>query len=198
MQPVSKSFQELITAAAVDDRDTVRRLVVGGADVDVRDADGESALNWAAYMGHTVVVKDLLTAGADRTVVGRRFRLTALALAVQRGQRGAVALLLPTAEMTLASGPEKAPLLHLALEPNGAKRADRRQRIVELLLGAGAEVNQTDAHGLSALMVAARLGDEALVQTLLAAGADITARDNDGRTAGDHAAEAGRSFPPAS
>ena len=184
----------LITAASIDDRAVVRRLVSGPADVDVRDADGETALNWAAYMGHTAVVKDLLTAGADRNVIGRRFQLSPLALALLRGHRGVVALLLPTADMQATFGPEETPLLLLALQPNASKRADRRQRIVELLLDAGADPNQGDAAGITPLMLAARLGLDTLVLMLLRAGARGEDRDATGRTAADHAEEAGKPY----
>ena len=54
---------------------------------------------------------------------------------------------------------------------------------VKLLLKASAEVNTQDKHGDTALMRASRLGHTEIVKLLLKAGADVNAKDIDGDTA---------------
>ncbi len=55
----------------------------------------------------------------------------------------------------------------------------------------GAPVNAANAAGQTALMLAARRGDEALVRLLLAAGADRNRTDPAGRTAAELARQQG-------
>ncbi len=44
----------------------VRALIAAGADVNVADGDGTTALHWAAYHGDVDLVAALLAAGAKR------------------------------------------------------------------------------------------------------------------------------------
>lgn len=54
---------------------------------------------------------------------------------------------------------------------------------VELLLGAGASVNDKDSSGKTALYYATQRADPEVVRALIAAGADVNARDDKGRSA---------------
>ncbi len=45
----------------------VRALIAAGADVNVADGDGTTALHWAAYHGDSELVAALLAAGARVT-----------------------------------------------------------------------------------------------------------------------------------
>jgi len=55
----------------------------------------------------------------------------------------------------------------------------------------GASVNAADATGRTALMLAARRGDEPMVRLLLASGSDRSKTDSAGLTAAEHARRAG-------
>ena len=55
--------------------------------------------------------------------------------------------------------------------------------MVKLLIDHGADVNQKNFRGATALMAAAGAGTPALVKYLIEKGADVKARDQDGYTA---------------
>jgi ankyrin repeat protein len=74
----------LIAAARTGHSGTVRDMIASGANVNVRDEDGNTALIEAARNGHDDVVRTLLAAGADAKLKNRDGK-TALMLAAQGG-----------------------------------------------------------------------------------------------------------------
>ena len=80
---------------AVKDDDTERlqeALTAAGVDVDERDEQGWTALNWAAGRGDADAVRALLDHGADITLTGRDNR-TPLRIAKAAGHEEVVAIL---------------------------------------------------------------------------------------------------------
>jgi ankyrin repeat protein len=72
------------------------------------------------------------------------------------------------------------------------KRLTFRLDMMKTLIKADVEVNRQDeVFGLTALMQAIRAGDSEAVKLLLSSGARLDIRDKAGRTAADHANEAG-------
>ena len=63
--------------------------------------------------------------------------------------------------------------------------------VLELLLGAGADITSADLGGLTPLHIACEKGRAAAAALLLRHGADVDARDSIGRTPGDWATEKG-------
>jgi ankyrin repeat protein len=53
-------------AAAIDDVVEVRRLVAMGVNVDQRNADGDTALQYASAQGHVEMIKLLVQHGANK------------------------------------------------------------------------------------------------------------------------------------
>lgn len=90
------SDHELIPAVQSGDVEEVKRRLAAGADVDERDDQGWTPLNWAAGRGDAAMVEALLEGGADVTLTGRDLR-TPLAIAKAAG-RDEVAELLTAAE----------------------------------------------------------------------------------------------------
>lgn len=66
------------------DLDAVERLAAGGADVNARDAHGQTGLMLAAMRGHMAIVKLLIDRGADLNHTSK-YHLSALMLAVING-----------------------------------------------------------------------------------------------------------------
>lgn len=170
----------------------MRELVEAGADLDARDASGESALDAAQAAGHDTVARLLRSVGA-------RGAGPALALAAGRGDLDEVKRLLASGEPVDSAAMDRAgrrfvPLHRAALRGH----AD----VVRELLRAGATIDAKIGGGpppwdRSALHLAAAAGHGDVVDLLLEAGADAAALDLDAygtrRSAADLARDTGHS-----
>ena len=144
--------------------DSVKALVSRGADVNAREKSADqTALMWAVAAQHPNVVEALLELRAD---VRARTKVTTEL--VYKGFRYITA---PPAQSEGIIEHMKrggfTPLLFAAQQGNRAA--------AELLITAGAEVNDADASGASVLVVAAHSGHGELGQLLLERGADPNA-----------------------
>jgi ankyrin repeat protein len=63
--------EKLLEAVRLNEIEEVKKLIEKGADVNVVDEYGATALYWASYKGHSEIVKILIEAGADVNVVNR-------------------------------------------------------------------------------------------------------------------------------
>jgi uncharacterized protein len=146
----------------------VRALVAGGGDVNATQADGSTALLWAAYHGQVEAARWLLDAGAavDAT---NRYGLSALAQAATVGDAQMIELLLAAHADANAAMPEGDTALMLAARSGSAPA-------VQALLAAGARVEARDAwHGETALMWAAGENHAEVVRLLAEHGAELDA-----------------------
>jgi len=136
----------------------VEQLVVKGADLNAHGARGQTALMWAAAQRHADVVKVLLAKGAD---VHRRSDVWSQMMAVP--PHG-----VPLYNRMIAQGGDTALLF-------AARAGDLAS--AKLLVAAGAKVNDADAWGVSATMLAAHSGFADLLDFLLERGADPNAAE---------------------
>lgn len=171
---------ELADAAMANDLATVERLLQAGFDPALGQADGSTALHWAAYRGNAELAERLLKAGADSTAMTRNGS-TPLWLAAQRGDARIISLL-------LEAGASANEVLPLGRRPLMLAARSGVVEAVEVLLAHGAEVNAAESErGTTALMQAADQGHADVMQVLIAHGADIAGRSRpvmrDGRTA---------------
>lgn len=83
----------LMQAVNAKDAAKVRALIAQGVNINEYDASGDAPLVMAAYLGHTEIVKLLLDAGADLTVVDPGMKATALHAASYAGRTEAARLL---------------------------------------------------------------------------------------------------------
>ena len=72
-------------AAMNGDVETVRALLAGGADVNVAQGDGMTALHWAAFQDDHTLAQLLLEAEADVAAATRVGAITPLSLAASNG-----------------------------------------------------------------------------------------------------------------
>jgi ankyrin repeat protein len=171
---------EVADAAMRRENAEVRRLVQDGADVKAAQADGATALHWAAYYGDVSLALFLLEAGADVTAANRNGS-TPLWLAASQGDA-------PMIEALLASGADANEPLPLGRRPLMLAARAGHVDAVRALLARGADPNaREDARGTTALMQAADQGHADVIAVLIEHGADVAAASapvlRDGRTA---------------
>jgi ankyrin repeat protein len=171
----SAQEDRVVDHARRQDRAAVRALVAARADVNVAQADGATALHWAAHWDDVELAGLLLRAGA-RVNAANDFGVTPLLLASGNGRPAMIALLLEAgADPNLAAASGEVPLMTAA-------RAGSLES-VDTLLGRGAEVNyQAPGHAQSALMWAISERHSTVVARLIERGADIHARSTGGST----------------
>jgi ankyrin repeat protein len=146
----------LMVAARTGNPETVELLLASGAHADARAARGQTALMWAVAQKHAEVVKVLIAHGAD---VHARSNIWSQMMAVP--PHG-----LPEYNREIPHGSDTA--LMFAARVGDLESA-------KLLVAAGANVNDQDAWGVSATVLAAHSGYADLVEFLLAKGADPNA-----------------------
>ena len=159
----------LIDAVKVRDTGAVQRLLERSVDVDVAEADGATALHWAAYLDDLDTVRLLLDAGADAEVANTH-GVVPLSLACTNANAEMVNVLLASgADAKAAVRTGETVLMSCARTGNA--------EAVAALLDHGAEVNGTESdEDQTALMWAVAQRHPAVVQVLLEGGADVHKR----------------------
>ena len=153
-------------ADAIEKRDLgAVRALIGDSDVNAAQADGMTALHWAARHDEVDTARTLLAARANPKAENR-YGVTPLALACINGSAEMISLLLN------AGADANAPLRGGETPLMTAARTGKLAA-VKSLLARGAEVNASLPPGQTALMWAAADGHFPVVQALLAAGAEF-------------------------
>jgi serine/threonine-protein phosphatase 6 regulatory ankyrin repeat subunit B len=133
-------------------------LLSRGADLFVRDRDGNSVVHHAASMGRLELLESLLSAGADVNAANDRGQ-TALHLAASAGSFETCQLLLDRGASLEAVDADGNTPLHLAARGGSFE-------ICEYFLFFGAQVGLENGEGLTARDMAARQGHERIVRLL--------------------------------
>ena len=138
----------------------VKMLVEAGARVRVTDTNGDTCLTLAAYFGHTVTVRYLVTVPEVDVNHSEDENLTALHIAAQENYPEVVEVLIDAGADIEAKDEDGSSPLHCACR-EGALDA------VKVLVKAGAGVCVTDNKGETCLVYAAHHGHIETVRTLL-------------------------------
>jgi ankyrin repeat protein len=168
---------DLRLAEAVKSSDVaaVRALIRQHADVNAAEADGFTALHWAAQRDNLEIADLLLSAGAN-VKAASQYNITPLSLACTNGDAAMI-------ERFLKAG----------ADPNGTSEEGQTALMtaaltgkvdaVKLLLVHGAKVNVKEPwKGQTALMWAASEGNTDAVAMLIEFGAEVNAKSNSGFT----------------
>lgn len=144
----------------------VRLLIDCGADVNVQNQAGMTALMFVAFSGDIGLVELLIDNGANVDLT-QGDGGTALFYAVFQGHTEIVKLLLDSgAKININDNTGKAPLIAAAKSPYSSIEMAR------LLIDKGAEVDSKDNYGKTALFYAARSDRRKIVELLINNGAD--------------------------
>ena len=190
---------DLVEAVEKGDKEGVRSLLEQQADVNAPQADGTTALHWAAHRDDLETAELLIGAGADVNAANH-YGVTPLSLACTNGSAAMVERLLKagadpnagqqtgeTAVMTASrSGNVEVVKLLLAHGADVNGRETRREQtalmwaveqahpeVARALIEGGADVHARSRSGFTPLLFAAQQGDLDSVETLLAAGVDV-------------------------
>ena len=159
----------LVEAVKSQDSESVRTLLAEGVDVNAAQADGATALHWAAYRDDHDSAVLLIEAGANSNVAND-LGATPLWLAANNGSAAMIKRLLD------AGANPNAALLEGETPIMTASRTGTADA-VRLLLAAGADLNVSEhSRGQTALMWAVAQGHHGVVEVLLEHGADVAAR----------------------
>jgi ankyrin repeat protein len=166
----------LIDAVKAADKAAVRSILAGRVDVNAAEADGTTALHWAADGDNSEIVELLIRAGANVNATNR-YGVKPLWLACTNGNAATVLLLVKAGADPNTVTSEGETVLMTAARTG-------KVDAVKVLVEAGAAVNAKEAwHGQTALMWAAAEGHPAVIQALAEHGADLHARSSGGFTA---------------
>ena len=172
---VSAVGSPLIDAVKKQDVQAVRTHLKQKVDINATEADGFTALHWAAQRNDLQLVELLVGAGANARA-SSRYSITPLYLAAMNGNAAIMERLLKAGADPNAIAQEGQTMLMTAALSG---KADA----VRLLLTRGATVDTKEPYrGQTALMWAAAEGNTAAVDVLLEAGADLKLKSNGGLT----------------
>ncbi|MDF2814876.1 MAG: ankyrin [Paenibacillus sp.] len=149
--------------------EVVRVLLAAGADLNVQDNRLDNPLLFAGAAGLPAIIKLLVEAGAD-TSITNRYGGTALIPACERGHVEAVRILLTYSDVNVNHINRlgwTALMEAIVLSDGGPDH----QRIVQMLVEHGADVNIPDKDGVLPLRHARRRGYKRMEETLLHAAA---------------------------
>jgi uncharacterized protein len=171
----------------------VEALIKRGADVNLKRYVGDTALMFAARTGNVKTVEALLRAGANpsATVMSPHAgEITPLTSAINSHSPNRVEIV----KILIGAKAQINPTGNFFASP--LMNAVEDLELVKLLIAGGAEVNQKNFRGATALMIAAGAGTSSVVQYLLEKGADVNARDAEGNTVLAYAEQRREFFDP--
>ena len=175
----SNGFTPLHLAIEKHNSNMVTLLLDHGAHHLAQDAKGMTAWALAICYSDEKVIDALVAGGVNVNgpVSGTTNPTKPLMLAIEHGKENIVELLIKGgAQIEAMDGNGNTALINAAKDPN-------RVAVVKRFLQLGANVNASNSHGFTPLMVAVKSGSEEMVSTLLDKRPNLEARAHDGDTA---------------
>ena len=172
-------YTGLLAAAARGDAAEIRKLVAGGASVDVRDDYRRTPLHVAAYGSHHDAMRALVKAGANPNALERdRYDIVTIAAVANDVPTLKLALELDCSATNITSRYDGTALIAAAHLGHA--------EVVGILIRAGAPLDHVNNLGWTALIESIVLGDGgsrhvATLKTLVDAGANVNLADRNGQ-----------------
>jgi uncharacterized protein len=174
----------LYFAAETGHPSIAQRLIERGADVKLPGRSGISPIAAAAYAGNDEIVAALLARGADERAPDETGK-PPIIYAAAGARLDIVKRLLARNIDVNARYPNDLTVLMWASGPDEQAPEAQAVKVVSFLLDAGAHIDDRDARGRTALMIAAEGGHAEIADLLLARGADPSLADKAGKRAAD-------------
>lgn len=153
-------MSDIIRAVRKNNIKQVRELIQQGYDINKPDSNGDTALILAAYEGKNEILKLLLEAGADVSVLDPGMKATALHAAAYAGRTEAAKLLIEFNIDINRQGPYNGyTALHDAIWQNNIDTA-------KVIIDAGADLNIKSKNGQTPLEMARNLNRKEIVKLI--------------------------------
>jgi len=163
---VATKYQRIFEAAEAGDLDDIKKHLSRGVDIDLGDADGVTALHFAAWEGHKGVVEFLLAKGADANTKDSDGE-TALMGALEFEQVEIAKTLLDKGAKLNAQNDDGKTPLYIAAEWGHKAQTE----MAEMLLAKGANPNVASNTGATPIQAALHRNDTDFVELLREHGA---------------------------
>jgi ankyrin repeat protein len=157
----------LVAACRSGETNLVSSLLSDASNLTTQDADGNTALMYAAFYLDASLVKAILSKGANSSVTNKA-GTTALMMAVSSPEKVRV-LLEHGADVNISSASGNTALIVAAYQFGSSP-------VLEELLKRGAKVNVANNRKVTPLFAAAQVGDPDAIQLLLKHGADVNSK----------------------
>jgi ankyrin repeat protein len=174
----------LFAAAERGQTAVVQRLIDRGADASLKGRSGISPVAAAAFAGRAALVQVLLDHGGDAQAADDTGK-TPIIYAAASGQLEIVKLLLAQHIDINTRYANDLTLLMWACGPDDSVAEPQALAVASYLVDAGAHIDDRDARGRTALMIAAEGNHPEIAKLLLAHGADPSLKDKSGKRAAD-------------
>jgi uncharacterized protein len=179
---VAGTYEDFFKAIELDDAGTVARLLARGFDPNTPDPTGQVGLFLALRGGAHRVGRALVEHADTKIDTPNAAGETPLMMAALRG----------SLEWTQRLAERGAPINRSGWTPLHYAASGPEPKVVAYLLDRGAAINAPAPNGSTALMMAARYGNEESVDLMLARGADVRVRNQRNLNAADFARGADR------
>ncbi|PSN51351.1 hypothetical protein C0J52_07912 [Blattella germanica] len=170
----TKHKNYILLAAKRKDWNYLKTLAEKGANLNIADGDGKTAVMWAADSGNWDMVHWLLGKGADINIQDNLLR-SVLHIATTDKRWHDIRMLVNNGSNINATD-------HLGRTPLIISASQEKWDTVQWLISKGANINARDGFGRSILLLAASSNNWQLVKWLLIKGANPTVTDRQGRT----------------
>ena len=168
----------LISAATRNNKEISRLLIKNGANVDGKDARGQTAI----FCTRSLAIVEILVDGGANVNVQDSDGRTPLMIHAEKGNKDIVSYLIAHGADVDRGDTAGQTALHLTVYST-ALHISGHLSIVKILVDGGANVNVQDKYGCTPLIIHAEKGNKDIVSYFIAHGADVDRKDPAGRTA---------------
>ena len=174
----------LILATRKNQYPMVRALLLGNADINLKNSLGNTAITETIYENNQFLFKFLFDNGANIYIKNNKGdSLLHIASETKTGQDILIWLIDKKLDINARNNKGQTPLNYSIIY--------QYNHLSDILLKKGANINTKDNRGRTPIMCCAKIGDRETLRVLIARGGDFTAKDNDGLTALDYAIKNG-------